>query len=402
MPALLVEGGFITNSHDRAIVNSRSGRAALVTRHRARDRPLLRRASRSRPTGCGLDRPDAVDLAAALARRSDPATASTVFIAQDGAFYDVVAVAPLARRLRAPVLLRRVLRGAERDARRTREGSSPQRVVLLGGAACSGDSRRSTRVAAAAHLTPDDVDRLGGHRSCGHGRRDRAGARDSPRADLRRQRPSTLRRVGDRALLRRQGHPDAVLRPARDARRRRPRSSPSSVRGSRRCSSSGGPGAVPAAGVAGLPERPAGSPASTPLRPASGSSKRPGARRAYLTVADSTRLMDAALRRSVRGPLRPPDHVHGRGIGLASMARMAGEQRRQAGRRPRGRHGGTSSEPLRPRDPQGDLLTPRPLQAEGSHVESEAHDVAVLHDVVLALDPKLTCRLGTGLPAQPS
>jgi N-acetylmuramoyl-L-alanine amidase len=159
MPALLVEGGFITNAHDRAILTSRSGRAALVGGI-ARGIDRFFAAKPLAPYWVRTDRADSGALAAAIARQSDPATSTAVFIVQDGSFYDLLAVAPLARKLRAPVL---VTAGSRIPSATFEElvRLHPGRIVLLG-ASAGLTTPTVDALAGAAGLASEDVTRLAG------------------------------------------------------------------------------------------------------------------------------------------------------------------------------------------------------------------------------------------------
>ncbi|MBE0476486.1 MAG: N-acetylmuramoyl-L-alanine amidase [Coriobacteriia bacterium] len=159
MPAVLVEGGFITNSGDARKLADPAFRRKLargIARGVARfldSRPFERVYPR-------LSGPDRYATAAAVSAAGWPGGASTVLLTSGTDWPDAMAAAPLSKRLDAPLLLTAPgsLSPAARDEiARLR----PSDLVVLGSSAAVSD-RALAQARAAAGLAPDAVRRIGG------------------------------------------------------------------------------------------------------------------------------------------------------------------------------------------------------------------------------------------------
>lgn len=159
MPAILVEGGFLTNPGDRAYVTSWSGRTRLaaaiadgVDEFLATDpyQPVWPRIAGSDRFGTAVE----------LSKTGWPTSANTVLLATGANWPDALASAPLSRKLGAPLLLATPsalpTSTAEEIARLT-----PDNIVILGGEEAI-SSEVASLAASAAGLDISKVERIAG------------------------------------------------------------------------------------------------------------------------------------------------------------------------------------------------------------------------------------------------
>ncbi|MHB1136422.1 MAG: cell wall-binding repeat-containing protein [Coriobacteriia bacterium] len=159
MPAILIEGGFLTNAADRAYVTSASGQTTIayamadgIEEFLASDpyRQLWPRLAGDTRYGT----------AAALSLDGWPDGAQTVLLATGEDWPDALASAPLAGTLDAPLLLSAPATLPVETAGELAR-LKPERIIVLGGTGAL-SSEVASAAAVAAGLTPDDVTRIGG------------------------------------------------------------------------------------------------------------------------------------------------------------------------------------------------------------------------------------------------
>jgi len=159
MPAILIEGGFLTNATDRAYVTSASGQTTIayamadgIEEFLASDpyKPLWPRLAGDTRYGT----------AAALSLDGWPDGAQTVLLATGEDWPDALASAPLAGALDAPLLLSAV-ETLPVDTAGELARLKPEHIIVLGGTGAIA-SEVASAAASAAGLTPDDVTRIGG------------------------------------------------------------------------------------------------------------------------------------------------------------------------------------------------------------------------------------------------
>ncbi len=159
MPAILVEGSFLTNAADRAYITSYSGQMTYVRAvARSVDEFLASDPFTAvYPRIAGADR---YDTAAAISRSGWAPGTSTVLLATGTDWPDALASTPLSRKLDAPLLLTRPGRlPAETAAEIAR--LRPREIVVLGGEAAV-SSEVASEAAAAAGPSPTSIRRIGG------------------------------------------------------------------------------------------------------------------------------------------------------------------------------------------------------------------------------------------------
>lgn len=157
MPAILIEGGFLTNATDRAYVTSTSGQTTIARAMADGIEGFLDSDPYRQlwPRIAGATR---YGTAAALSRDGWPEGAQTVLLATGNDWPDALASAPLAGALDAPLLLSATdmlpVETAEELAR-----LEPERIIVLGGTGAI-----SSEVASAAATVSGlvGVDRIGG------------------------------------------------------------------------------------------------------------------------------------------------------------------------------------------------------------------------------------------------
>lgn len=159
MPAILVEGGFITNPSDAAKLRSPSFRRKIA-RGIARGVARFMSSNPFRQVYPRLAGADRYATAVAVSKAGWPKGAGAVLLAGGSAWPDAMAAAPLSRRLDAPLLLTeagRLTPAARAEIARLR----PRQVVVLGGPPAVSDAVMES-ASEAASIPPDAVSRIGG------------------------------------------------------------------------------------------------------------------------------------------------------------------------------------------------------------------------------------------------
>lgn len=159
MPAILVEGGFLTNSADRAYVTSWSGRTRLAEAIADGVDGFLA-TDPFQPVWPRIAGDDRFGTAVALSRSGWSAGADTVLLATGRNWPDALASAPLSRKLDAPLLL------AEPSALTTATAEelarlAPGSIVILGGEDAL-SSEVASQAAQAAGIELNAVRRIAG------------------------------------------------------------------------------------------------------------------------------------------------------------------------------------------------------------------------------------------------
>jgi N-acetylmuramoyl-L-alanine amidase len=159
MPAILVEGGFITNAADRSIVATPWGRRRLAGAIAA-GVDSWRATNPYKQYWARIGGADAYGTAAAVSAASTPATGGAVIVAAADRWADAAAAAPLARKLGAPLLY---VHPAYVPAATAAELArlAPSRVIVLGGEG-SVDATAFAAVAQASGVPTSAVERIGG------------------------------------------------------------------------------------------------------------------------------------------------------------------------------------------------------------------------------------------------
>lgn len=152
MPAILIEGGFLTNYSDRAYLTSYTGRTTLaravataVDKFLATDpyKPVW-------PRIAGADR---FETATALSREGWPTTSARVILATGAKWPDALASAPLSRKLDAPLLLTRPDSLSPATAAELQR-LAPDEIVILGGELAVSSAVATAAVEACGPKTP--------------------------------------------------------------------------------------------------------------------------------------------------------------------------------------------------------------------------------------------------------
>ncbi|MBA4370856.1 MAG: hypothetical protein C0418_04680, partial [Coriobacteriaceae bacterium] len=132
MPAILVEGAFISNPSDAAFLRTAAGRRAIA-RGIARGIDAWLATDPYKPVFPRMAGADRYGTAVSVSQQGWPAGADNVIVAGGEAYAEVLCAAPLARKLSAPLLLTdgAALPQSTADELRRLEASS---VVVLGGA----------------------------------------------------------------------------------------------------------------------------------------------------------------------------------------------------------------------------------------------------------------------------
>jgi len=159
MPAILVEGGFLTNPSDRAYVTSWSGRTRLAAAIADGVDEFLA-TKPYQPVWPRISGSDRFGTAVAVSKTGWPTGANTVLLATGSNWPDALASAPLSRKLGAPLLLASPsmlpTSTAEEIARLT-----PDSIVILGGQDAV-SSEVASAAAVAAGIDASKVERIAG------------------------------------------------------------------------------------------------------------------------------------------------------------------------------------------------------------------------------------------------
>lgn len=159
MPAILVEGGFLTNPGDRAYVTSWSGRTRLAAAiAKGVDRFLA--SDPYKPVWPRLQGDSRYGTAAALAQAGWPSGAGTVLLTTGTNWPDALSAAPLSHKLDAPLLLTTPDELPEVTAAELAR-LAPQKIVVLGGTDAVA-SHVASSAAQAAGIDPSAIQRIAG------------------------------------------------------------------------------------------------------------------------------------------------------------------------------------------------------------------------------------------------
>lgn len=159
MPAILVEGAFLTNASDRSYVTSWSGRTTLA-RAIADGVDEFLATDPYQPVWPRIAGDNRFGTAAALSQTGWPGGAKTVILATGKNWPDALASAPLSRKLDAPLLL---VTPSELPTETAEElvRLAPERIVVLGGEDAL-SSEVASAAAAAVGLGSSAVERIAG------------------------------------------------------------------------------------------------------------------------------------------------------------------------------------------------------------------------------------------------
>ncbi len=159
MPAILIEGGFLTNPADRAYVTSWSGRTRLA-RAIADGVDEFLATKPYQPVWPRISGDNRFGTAAALSKTGWPTGAHTVILASGRNWPDALSSAPLSRKLDAPLLLTEP-NGLPAETAAELSRLAPSQIIILGGVeAVSSDVE--TAAAAAARDSASAVRRVAG------------------------------------------------------------------------------------------------------------------------------------------------------------------------------------------------------------------------------------------------
>lgn len=159
MPAILVEGAFITNPSDAALLKSASFRAKLAKSIAIGIQRWLA-TSPYRQHWPRLAGPDRYSTATTISAFGWPGGSETVLLASDAGWPDALASTPLARKLDAPLLYTAADRLPDSTAAELGR-LRPSEVIVLGGPA-SIEETLVPLIAAAASVEETAVRRIGG------------------------------------------------------------------------------------------------------------------------------------------------------------------------------------------------------------------------------------------------
>lgn len=152
MPAILMEGGFLTNYADRAYLTSWTGRTTLARAvASAVDKFLATKPYQ--PIWPRISGSDRFQTATALSRTGWPTTAKTVILATGFNWPDALASAPLSRKLDAPLLLTGPGQLSPATAAELKR-LAPDQIVVLGGELAVPSSVATQAIAACAPKVP--------------------------------------------------------------------------------------------------------------------------------------------------------------------------------------------------------------------------------------------------------